>query len=398
MYQMLGHGLKYALLLLINGSYLKQKFQRLLLDPLYHLGEHGEAFMLVFDEGISLAVSPQAYPFPQAIHAVKVVFPVRIDYLKHDNPLHKMDAAGTHGSPLFGIRALDLRDHLIFDLFRIRLLIHYIRRRHKKPGLQPAKKPGNIPLAGLGGFVEVKIYPLSHNITDHVVDVRTEVRVLQDHFSLFVNYLPLLVHYIIIFQQVLAHIEVKPLNPLLRRFDGPGHQRVLYILSFLHTQLVHDHPDPVGAEYPHQVVLQRKVEPAGTRITLPPGPSAQLVVYSPGLMPPGAQHVQPAELNDLFVLFGNLFLLLLQERFVLIRRLLRLHPSIIQYRLYHEFGASSQDYVCAAAGHVGGNRHRVQPACLGHYLRLSFVVLGIQDVVRHVTRLQHPGELFILLY
>ena len=65
---------------------------------------------------------------------------------------------------------------------------------------------------------------------------------------------------------------------------------------------VQDPVDPVGLEQPHQVVLEREVEPGLTRVALAAGPAAQLVVDPARLVPLGADDVEAAGLVDLVVL------------------------------------------------------------------------------------------------
>ena len=57
---------------------------------------------------------------------------------------------------------------------------------------------------------------------------------------------------------------------------------------------VHDRLDRAGPEPPHQVVLQRQVEPRLARVALPAGAAAQLVVDAARLVPLGAEHVEAA--------------------------------------------------------------------------------------------------------
>ena len=60
--------------------------------------------------------------------------------------------------------------------------------------------------------------------------------------------------------------------------------------------------DAVRGEHPHQVVLERQVEQRRAGVALATGPPAELVVDAARLVPLGAQHVEPAEPDDLVVL------------------------------------------------------------------------------------------------
>ena len=57
-----------------------------------------------------------------------------------------------------------------------------------------------------------------------------------------------------------------------------------------------EHPvDPVGLEQPHQLVLERQVEPGLARVALTAGTTAQLVVDAARLVALGADDVEAAE-------------------------------------------------------------------------------------------------------
>ena len=71
-----------------------------------------------------------------------------------------------------------------------------------------------------------------------------------------VNHLTLLVHDIVVFQEMFTDVKVMGLDFFLGVFDGPGHQAMLDGHPFFHAQTGHDSLNPVGAENAHQVVLQ----------------------------------------------------------------------------------------------------------------------------------------------
>ena len=62
----------------------------------------------------------------------------------------------------------------------------------------------------------------------------------------------------------------------------------------------YDRRDPVGAEDPEQVVLEREVEARGARVPLPSRAAAQLVVHPAGLVALRADDVEPALPDDPF--------------------------------------------------------------------------------------------------
>src|SRR3954471_579936 len=67
-----------------------QVADHLFFDAVPHLLEEPEAFLLVLDQGIALAVAAQADAFLQVIQAIEVVLPLRVDDLQHDVALDAM--------------------------------------------------------------------------------------------------------------------------------------------------------------------------------------------------------------------------------------------------------------------------------------------------------------------
>ena len=108
----------------------------------------------------------------------------------------------------------------------------------------------------------------------------------------------------------------------------------------------------------------------------------------------GAEHVEPADPDDLVVLLVGLLLELAVDRLVLglvLGALLRFHleqevavvvPFARRHLLPGEvLGVAAEQDVDAAAGHVRRDGHRADPAGLRDDHRLLLVVLRVQDVV-----------------
>ena len=64
---------------------------------------------------------------------------------------------------------------------------------------------------------------------------------------------------------------------------------------------LHQARDAVRPEDAHQVVFERQVEARGARVALAAGAAAQLVVDAARLVPLGADDVEAAQVDDLFV-------------------------------------------------------------------------------------------------
>src|SRR5580700_2880835 len=113
----------------------------------------------------------------------------------------------------------------------------------------------------------------------------------------------LLVHYIVVFEEMFASVEVLRFHGLLGIFNTAGDQAGLDGHAFGHSEAEHQGFDALAAENAHQVVFERKKESRGTGIALASGASAQLIIDAASFVAFRAENVQAAEFNNL-VVFG----------------------------------------------------------------------------------------------
>src|SRR3546814_11788635 len=81
---------------------------------------------------------------------------------------------------------------------------------------------------------------------------------------------------------------------LLRRFDRLGDPRADHRLAIGKLAVHHAREQRLLTDDAKQVVIQRPVDAAEAGVALPPGPAAELVVYSAAFVPLGAPHAQAA--------------------------------------------------------------------------------------------------------
>ena len=132
----------------------------------------------------------------------------------------------------------------------------------------------------------------------------------------------------------------------LGALDRLGDDAVLDRHVLVHAEPLHQPGDPLGPEAAHQLVFERDVEAGRAGVALAAGATAELVVDAARLVALGADDVQTAGLGD----------------------------------------AGAEDDVGAAAGHVGGDRHRLRLTGLGDDRRLALVLLGVEHLVRNALR------------
>ena len=152
-------------------------------------------------------------------------------------------------------------------------------------------------------FVE-QIFGGRQQVAAHVRDfLFAEVDLaFEDLAAQRVDTLALLVHHVVVFEQVLADREVLRFDLLLRALDGARHHAVLDRHAFFHAEALHQAGDAIRAEDAHQVVFERQEEARRARVALASGAAAQLVVDAPRFVALGADDVQAAEVDDFLVL------------------------------------------------------------------------------------------------
>ncbi len=119
--------------------------------------------------------------------------------------------------------------------------------------------------------------------------------------------LALVVHDVVVLQDVLADVEVARLDLLLRLLDRLVDPGMDDRLAFLEAELLQHAVHAVGAEDAHQVVLERQVELRAAGIALAAGAAAQLVVDAPRFVALGADDVEPARQIGLRPAAGSAF-------------------------------------------------------------------------------------------
>ena len=107
-----------------------------------------------------------------------------------------------------------------------------------------------------------------------------------------VDRLALLVHHVVILEQVLTRFEVLRFNCFLRGLDAAADHLRLDGDAFFHAQALQQGRDPLLGEDAHQVVFERQIETGSAGITLAACTSAKLIVDTPGFVALGAHDVQ----------------------------------------------------------------------------------------------------------
>src|SRR6059036_1145444 len=112
--------------------------------------------------------------------------------------------------------------------------------------------------------------PLDRHL-DHPEGFRLQLlTALERELSQRIDHLALLVHHVVVLEQLLPRLEVLQLDALLGLADRAGDPRMGDDFSFLRAGAVHPASDAVRAEQAHQIVLEGEEEDALAGIALAP--------------------------------------------------------------------------------------------------------------------------------
>src|SRR5262245_18072491 len=242
----------------------------------------------------------------------------------------------------------------------------------------------------------------------------------------------LLVHHVVVFEEVLAGVEVLRFDGFLCVFDAAGDEAGFDGHAFSHAETEHQGFDTFAAEDAHEVVFERKEKAGGSGVALAASASAQLVIDAGGFVALGAENVESAKRDD-FIMFGLALTgeivvdglpLILRDlenlSFVLeknhgdvrsrrggcvagfgvgaddSRSLIVGHRETILQEVLagHEFGIAAELNVGTSASHVGSDRNGAPAAGLGNDAGFAFVLLGVQDFVRDTGLFENVGDGF----
>ena len=345
-------------------------------DALQHRGEQLKRLALVFLLRIFLRIAAQVDALAQVVHVGQVLFPQLVQHIQRHRLFHPppllLGEGRQHALKILlhpGENALAQR-----LLVQLRLVAQPVAQRQLDAELlaQYRLKRGNVPLLLQRLRRQRLVDGFVHHRLAHGFNVLRNVIHFHQRAALAVHHLALLVGDIVVFQQLLAHVKVAPLNFALRVFNGARHPRMLDGLALFHAEFFHQRGNFFRAEDAHQVVLHGKVEAARAGVALAPGAAAQLVVDAARFVALGAEHIKSAGRHHRVVAR----LPVVVQRGALLVVVAGFGQFLFQVAAEHNVGA--------APGHVGGDGDGAGAAGLGDDLRLAFVVLGVQHRVPHV--------------
>ena len=202
------------------------------------------------------------------------------------------------------------------------------------------------------------------------------------------------IHDIVIFEKIFTDIEVPPFHALLGGFYRSRYQTGLngnIGLIPAHSKYGHFVLEFLATKNAQQIVVKRKEKSAHAGIPLTTGTTAQLIVNTARFMAFRPENIQTACGHHFFFFGRALFAIFLQKL-----RIARIVFITADFQAGHKLGIAAQENVRASPGHVGRDGHRPLTARLRNDLRLTAVVLGIENIVRNAKFCNRPAEDFAL--
>ena len=133
------------------------------------------------------------------------------------------------------------------------------------------------------------------HVEHHVLD-RLGVH---DFRALVVDDLALVVHHVVVLDDLLADFVIASFDLALRRLDSLRKPLRADRLAILQIGVHHLGEQRVGSEDTQQIVFETEVEPRQSRVALTARPAAQLVVDPTRFVPLGAEDEQSASVQHL---------------------------------------------------------------------------------------------------
>ena len=161
---------------------------------------------------------------------------------------------------------------------------------------------GEIPLVGTRIFGAAPVDDAADDAARHLDDALFLFDAFEQLAAHAVDGLALLVHDVVVLEQVFAGFEVLRFDGLLRGRDALGDQAGLDRHILFHAEPQHEVLHALAAEDAQQIVLQREIEARTAGIALAAGAAAQLVIDAARIVALGADDVQAAERDHFIVL------------------------------------------------------------------------------------------------
>ena len=239
-------------------------------------------------------------------------------------------------------------------------------------------KGGNFPLLFHAVGRHIAIDQTADHVGAHVAGVFADIGFGQDVVALVIDDFALVVGNVVVFQNLLAHIEVAAFYFALGAFDLAGENAGFDGDAALGGETVENRGGTIKRKQAQQRVFKRQVKTAGAGVALTAGAAAQLVVDAAAFVALGADDVQAAGFEHAAVVFFPAVFQRADLRFFFVVR----QVFIVADGIALVLDVAAEHDVGASAGHIGGDGNHAGFARLCHNQRFALVFFGVEHIVR----------------
>ena len=272
-------------------------------DRLHHRPEHLVALALPLGERVLLAHRPEVDALLEVVHLLEVLAPALVDDAQHHLTLDLAHHLGTELGLALLVVGGGLGHHQVVEIVGVAGVEQVVGGQLRRPEQrQLLGEAVDVPLVG-GDRLAVRLDQRVDGLGQVLGGGGLEVFALEDLVAAHVDHAPLLVHDLVVLEDVLADLGVLLLDRGLRPLDRlRDHLRLdrLVVVEATHRPL-----QRTGGEQTHQLVVEAEVEPALAGVALTAGTTTQLVVDAARVVTLGADHIQTADLDHLLALGGG---------------------------------------------------------------------------------------------
>ena len=328
-----------------------------------HLLEHIIRRKFIFCQRVSLCISMQPNPLTHLIHIINMIHPFLVNHAQHHHALQL-----THA---FFALSLSLTDFLFLHFIQLiaqlcqgflQLILCHLRQRFildihladRNNCTQRFAECRHIPFLRQLVIAHMCVHRAFHNRANHADNAVSQVFTVKHAFSFAINDFSLLIHDLVIFQQMLTNGKVIALHLFLCVFNRFGKHPCFNRLVLCHAHRIYQLHCLFGAKQTHQVILQRDIETGFAGVTLTTGTPTQLVINTSGFMTFRTDDFQTTQLCNAF----------------------------------------AQLNVRTTAGHVCRNRNCAHLPCQCNDFRFLCMIFCIQHLMLHALHLQQLAQCF----
>ena len=255
----------------------------LLSDISDHFLEHIETLICISHCRVKMSQSAQSDTLLKVVHSIDVIHPAVVNNPEHDHLFHFSHAVSPDFGFLLIIESMEFSNSISLKLLCRQIMYSIlIIMKALKPvceTLQVLVHHIKIPFLCKLAVHSHRNHDIFNQVVHHIQNVLLHIVTEKNFAALVVDNLSLLVHYVVVLENVFTDFEVTALNLLLSVFDGLG-KHPCSNRFILHAELIHDILDSVSTEEPHQIVFQGNEELGLTRVSLTSGTASQLIIYT----------------------------------------------------------------------------------------------------------------------